>query len=105
MGSTLIPDLSENGRDYTEAVPAPQTTPALNPDCIPPPSHSRPAMASVHEAVRSLWPSGIPRSILAKTRDVQIKAWQIQNNRKETSDRSIRRYLDEHPEAIERPLV
>jgi hypothetical protein len=105
MGNTLIPDLSENGRDYTEAVPAPQTTPTLNPDCIPPPSHSKPAIASVHEAVRSMWPNGIPRSIPAKTRDDQIYAWQKQNNRMITKDRSIRRYLHEHPDAFERPLV
>ena len=52
---------------------------------------------SIGEAIRALWPNGIPRGLQVQKRDDQIIDWQRKNNRTVVGPRSIRRYLSRSP--------
>jgi hypothetical protein len=49
--------------------------------------------ASIGEAVKALWPDGVPQSLQLQQRDNQIIEWQRENKRVVVSQKSIRRYL------------
>lgn len=49
--------------------------------------------ASIEQAIKTLWPNGIPPGLPVKTRNQKIRDWQKTNDLAETSEKSIERYL------------
>jgi hypothetical protein len=49
--------------------------------------------ASIEEAVAALWPSGIPATLVLKTRDELIADWQRRNKLTVATSKTIRRHL------------
>lgn len=49
--------------------------------------------ASINQAIKTLWPNGIPSSLRVKMRDAQINVWQRANEFAVTSPKSVYRFL------------
>jgi hypothetical protein len=71
------------------------------------PKRARPVEEGVLEAIRALWPNGIPRGLKAKQRDNEIHKWLKTNGRSVGTDaspsfsRAVQRVLTGHPELLQ----
>jgi hypothetical protein len=71
------------------------------------PKRPKPVEEGILEAIRALWPNGIPRGLKAKQRDNQIHKWLKDNGRSVGKDpspslsRVVQRVLKAHPELLQ----
>jgi hypothetical protein len=71
------------------------------------PKRARPVEEGVLEAIRALWPNGIPRGLKPKERDNEIHKWLKENGRSVGKDatssfsRAAQRVLKAHPELLQ----
>jgi hypothetical protein len=69
-----------------------------------PPTRRRPRETGIVEAIRDIWPNGIPARIKPKERDRMIRAWLIEKGEKiedkQSITRQIQRVFKEHPELL-----
>ena len=65
-----------------------------------PPRRRRPRTEGIVQAIRNLWPNGIPVALIAKERDNEIHAWFKEHGVTvpENISRQIQRVLNTHPE-------
>jgi hypothetical protein len=72
------------------------------------PKRTRPVEEGILEAIRSLWPNGIPRGLKPKSRDNQTYKWLKDNGRSVGKDlepsfsRAVQRVLKARPELLQK---